>query len=137
VSDGVFESDAQAEGEAGRQHGLSRLTSFAADSFTIKKGTRLRGDHPAVRACFKAFVEDSVPDSEVPSELSLMCDPVPEHELEARAVSVAPAIPPENAVVCHTRFLVTATGQDDPERQRLARRRRRRQALPRVLPPPH
>lgn len=45
-------------------------TSFASEHpvphLVVRRGTRLKGDHPAVAAFFESFVEDGVPPSEWP-----------------------------------------------------------------------
>jgi hypothetical protein len=60
-------------------------TDFAADDVpppgVIKRGTKLRGDHPAVRAHSNYFVDANTPDDHIPSPFTFMADP-PEHEHE-------------------------------------------------------
>jgi hypothetical protein len=81
--------------------------AFASDiegtPYTIARGTRLRGGHPAVRACPAYFTEDGTPAEEMP----VMDVPVPQHEPTTRSPE---PIAEDDAVVADVAFNVTGRG---------------------------
>jgi hypothetical protein len=91
--------------------------SFAVDGVfeTIAKGTRLRGNHPAVRKAPGYFVPDGLPESEWPSVYDAAGAAIERTDSRERAERVRqgrePAvIPPEKQVVCTIGF-VSAKGR--------------------------
>ena len=60
-------------------------TTFAADDLpppgVMKRGTKLRGDHPAVVGHSNYFVSADLPDNEIPNDFTFMPEP-PQHEHE-------------------------------------------------------
>lgn len=82
--------------------------------FTIARGTRLRGSHPAVKAATWCFAADGTPDEEIPKPPAP--DPQPHVPEFYRP---APRIPDEEAAVCVTAF--TAGRRHVAKGQRLRR----------------
>jgi hypothetical protein len=60
-------------------------TTFAAEDLpppgVMKRGTKLRGDHPAVVSHPNFFVSAELPDDEMPNDFTFMPEP-PQHEHE-------------------------------------------------------
>jgi len=89
-------------------------TSFTTQGWDVRRGSRLRGDHEAVKTCPRFFVLDGTPTDEIPHELSI----VPEHpppDPGARAAKIPEPIPDDDAVICTMQFTVLATGRLIPK----------------------
>ena len=86
--------------------------------FTIPRGARLRGDHPAVLGCPAYFAKEGVPADEVPN----MWDHVGEApQPEAEFYHPAPPIPDSEAVVAQVDILMTQSGRSIKKGQKYHR----------------
>ena len=83
--------------------------TFTTGEYVIRRGMRIRGSHPAVKACPAFFVADGTADYELPNEFSLVEPPVVCDD--PLAVYIPPSVPLEDSVICHTGFYVMATGR--------------------------
>lgn len=81
-------------------------TTFATDDYVIKRGTRLRGSHPAVLRNPQWFVADGTPTNEMPGIFTGVEVPQP----EPKFYKPAPTIPDEEAVVATVAFSVSIDG---------------------------
>lgn len=96
--------------------------TFAGEGIdeVIKRGTRLRGAHPAVRRWPQFFVADGTPEKEWPGLL----DATIEHSQKVAAERAAenerkyPTIPADEVVVCIQGFRAGFTSVDEGARRR-------------------